>query len=263
MDVTFKEKVVLVIAGSKGLGKAIAERFLQEGAQVAIVSRSEENLKLAVRELQEKTGNNTVKGFTCDITNDFEIKTLIKDVINHFGKINILINNSGGPKPGGFKDLEESDWIHAFQLNLMSYVRMTNEVLPHMKKNHQGFIINIASSSIEQVIDDLILSNTFRNAITGFSKSLARELGEFGIMVNTIGPGKFATERVELLDNKAAERQHVSYADIRKRNEATIPLGRYGTPNELANLVLFLCSDYNQYITGQSIVIDGGKGTAL
>jgi len=263
MDLQLKDKVVLVMASSKGLGKATALEFAKEGATVLLSSRNEESLTQTVEEIKQLTKNTQVFAKACDMSSVEDINDLLSWVTENYGGADILINNTGGPTAGGFKDVADEDWMAAFEKNLLSYIRTTRAVLPHMQAHNFGRIINISSSSTKEVIDGLILSNTFRSGMVGLTKSLAREYAKNNILVNTIGPGRIATDRVAELDQIAADRQSVSLEDIVKHSENMIPIGRYGKPEEFAKVVLFLASPANTYMTGQSLIIDGGMLKAL
>lgn len=263
MDLHLTDKIVLVTASSKGLGKATALEFAKEGATVLLSSRTEETLALTVEEIKGLTNNPNVHYKTCDMTSAQELNALFKWVIEEFGGVDVLINNTGGPTAGGFKDLADEDWMTAFEKNLLSYIRTTRSVLPYMQANDFGRIINIASSSTKEVIDGLILSNTFRSGMVGLTKSLAREYAKHNILVNTIGPGRIATDRVAELDQLSADRQGIPIEDVIKTNKNLIPIGRYGEPEEFAKAVVFLASPANTYMTGQSLIIDGGMLKAL
>lgn len=263
MDLQLQDKIVLVTASSKGLGKATALEFAKEGATVLLSSRNVETLDSTVKEIQQLTNNPKVHYKKCDMSSVEDLHALFSWVSKEFNGVDILVNNTGGPTAGGFKDVTDSDWMAAFEKNLLSYIRTTRAVLPHMQSNAFGRIINISSSSTKEVIDGLILSNTFRSGMVGMTKSLAREYAKYNILVNTIGPGRIATDRVAELDHLAASRQNVSIEDIVKYSESLIPMGRYGQPEEFAKIVLFLASPLNTYLTGQSLVIDGGMLKAL
>ena len=263
MDLKLKDKVVLVMASSKGLGKATALEFAQEGSTVLLTSRNEETLTQTVEEIKQLTKNDQVFAKACDMSSVEDINELLSWVTENYGGVDILINNTGGPTAGGFKDVADEDWMAAFEKNLLSYIRTTRAVLPHMQARNFGRIINISSSSTKEVIDGLILSNTFRSGMVGLTKSLAREYAKHNILVNTIGPGRIATDRVAELDQIAANRQSVSIEDIVKQGENMIPIGRFGKPEEFAKAVLFLASPANTYMTGQSLIIDGGMLKAL
>ena len=261
MELNLANKTALVLASSQGLGKAIATELVKEGTNVMISSRNPEKLKRVQDEL-----NGLKKGkvvfFPADLTKREDINQLVKETRKTFGSIDILINNAGGPPSGTFEEFSDEEWEHSFQLNLMSYIRTIREVLPDLKKTG-GKIINIASSSIKQPISGLILSNTFRMGIVGLSKTLAEELGPYNILINTVAPGKIATDRITTLDEMTAKKQQVSIEEIAKTNQKAIPLGRYGAPEEFAKFVVFLVSDINTYVTGSAIIIDGGSVKAI
>ncbi|MGM0855000.1 MAG: SDR family oxidoreductase [Bacillota bacterium] len=263
MDFGLKNKAVIVTASSKGLGKATALELAKEGAHVLISSRNEEELRSTANEIIELSGNQHVYFATCDMTKAEDIQALVETAVNKLGGVDILVNNTGGPPAGGFQQFDDEDWQYAFELNLLSYIRTIREVIPHMKKNKGGRIVNIASSSTKQAIDGLILSNTFRTGIVGLSKSLSRELAQDHILINTVGPGRIATERVAQLDQINADKQNIPVEELKDMSEKAIPIGRYGEPGEFAQVITFLVSDANTYLTGQSLVVDGGLVTAL
>lgn len=263
MDLGLKDKAVAVMASSKGLGKATALEFAKEGAAVYISSRSEENLKQTAAEIKRQSGNENIHYKTCDMSDEQDIADFFSFVSEKAGRIDILINNTGGPKAGGFSGVTDEDWYKAFDQNLLSYIRCSRAVLPYMKEQQFGRIINISSSSTKEVLDGLILSNTFRAGMVGFSKTLAREVAGDNIMVNTVGPGKISTDRVAELNQIAADRQQISTEQARRNTEAQIPRGRMGEPEEFAKILVFLASSANSYMTGQSLVVDGGFLKAL
>ncbi|QMT17819.1 SDR family oxidoreductase [Planococcus maritimus] len=263
MDLGLKEKVVVVMASSKGLGKACALEFAKEGAIVVLSSRRQESVDAAAEEIRTESGNEQVHAFTCDMSQADDIKQLFHKVDEQFGRIDVLVNNTGGPKAGGFDDMSDDDWYSAFDQNLLSYIRTCREVLPYMKGQQFGRIINISSSSTKEVIDGLILSNTMRAGMVGFAKTLSREVAGDNILVNTVGPGKISTDRVAELTQATADRQGLSPEEVLEHTEAQIPSGRLGEPAEFARTVVFLASAANSYVTGQSIVVDGGFLKAL
>ena len=263
MDLQLRNKAALVLAGSKGLGRAIATELAREGTSVIIASRDEEQLEQTVGEIRRETGGGEVQYAICDLTNEDDIKAAVQKTVDQYGTVDILINNSGGPKAGGFDDVNATDWQHAYELNLLSYVRATDAVLPHMKKQQHGRIVNITSSSIKQALDGMVLSNTFRAGVLGLTKSLASEYAGDNILVNTVGPGRIATDRVASLDELKASKQNKDIATVKKEAEATIPAGRYGHPEEFAKTVVFLASGANSYVTGEAMLVDGGLVKAL
>ncbi|MBB6453520.1 3-oxoacyl-[acyl-carrier protein] reductase [Salirhabdus euzebyi] len=263
MDLELRGKSIVITAGSKGLGKATALEFAQEGAHVLLSSRNEEELKKVKAEIQEVTGNEHIQYVVCDMMKPDHIKKLMEHAVSWNGTIDVLINNAGGPPTGNFEKFGDEDWQRAFELNLLSFIRTIREALPHMKKQNRGRIVNFASSSIKQTLDNLILSNTFRAGIVGLSKSLSQELAEHNILINTVGPGRIATDRVAELDEIRAGKLGTTVDEVRAQAERSIPIGRYGEPGEFAKTVVFLASGANTYLTGQSIVIDGGLVKAL
>ncbi|WP_280770445.1 SDR family oxidoreductase [Salipaludibacillus daqingensis] len=256
MDLSLQGKNVLVLASSKGLGRATAEAYAKAGANVMITSRSEQNLKKTAEEISE-TAEGTIAYHPCDVSKSNDLKQLVEETVSKFGGLDVLINNAGGPPPGGFDDLTDDDWEWAFHLTLMSLVRTIRYALPYLKKS-KGRIVNITSSSIKEPIDGLMLSNVYRMGIVGLAKTLSNEIAGDGVLINTVGPGRIDTDRVRSLDQKKAEIQHKTSEEVRENAEANIPLGRYGLPEEFANIVLFLGSGMNTYVTGQMFVADGG-----
>ncbi|MEH7445084.1 SDR family oxidoreductase [Bacillus sp. JJ1122] len=256
MELQLSGKTAVIAASSQGLGKAIAEGLLREGANVVVSGREEEKLKDVVAELQQ-IGSGKVVFRRTDITNQEDIKQLIQTAVDQFGGVDILVNNAGGPPAGSFETITDEQWQTAFELNLLSYIRLIREALPFLKKQG-GKIINIASSSIKEPIPGLLLSNTFRTGIVGLTKTLAQELAQYGILINTVAPGRIATDRVRHLDEVNAEKMQISREEVEERVKGTIPLGRYGKPEEFAKVVVFLASDANTYMTGSSFLVDGG-----
>lgn len=256
MDLNLTGKTALVIASSQGLGRAVAEQLVKEGANVMLTSRDEEKLKGVADELNA-LGAGKAAYCRADITKVEDIQNVVQAARDTFGRIEILINNAGGPPGGTFEQLTDEDWMKAFELTLLSYIRVTREVLPDLKQGG-GRIVNIASSSIKQPIPGLVLSNTFRTGIVGFAKTLSMELAPYNVLVNTVAPGRIATDRLVYLDELNAQRQGVSREEIQQQMEANIPLGRYGEPEEFARVIAFLVSGANTYVTGSALLVDGG-----
>ncbi len=257
MELGLKEKTVLVLASSDGIGRGIALEFAREGANVMLFARREGKLKEVQAEIQKKTGQKVfyVAG---NITRPGDIEKVVAQTLSKMGPIYALINNTGGPPAGTFDTFDDSTWREAFDLTLLSFIRSTRAVLPSMKEQKSGRILNITSSSVKVILDNLILSNTFRMGVVGLTKTLAAELGPDNILINVLGPGKILTGRVEHLDGIRAQRAGVPLEEFQKKAQQSIPLGRYGTTEEFARLAVFLCSGANTYITGQTLVVDGG-----
>jgi 3-oxoacyl-[acyl-carrier protein] reductase len=262
MDLQLKDKSVLVLASSEGLGKATAMEFCREGANVMLFSQSKEKLEKARDEIAAVTGR--TPAYTAgDLTRAEDITTVVANTVAAFGPVYALVNNSGGPPAGTFDSLGDDAWIRAFELTLLSYIRAIREVLPHMRQSGSGRIMNFTSSSVKQVLDNLILSNTFRTGVMGLSKSLSQELGKDKILINVMGPGRIQTARLTQMNTVRAEKAGVSLEQFQADAAKAIPLGRNGTPEEFAKLAAFLCSPANTYITGQTILVDGGLTKAF
>jgi 3-oxoacyl-[acyl-carrier protein] reductase len=263
MNLGLENKSVIVTAGSKGLGYATALEFVNEGANVTIASRDEERIQAAKAAIENETGKKTIDAIVCDMTRPEDITYMVEKVVNKNGTVDVLVNNSGGPKAGRFEELTDEDFQTAFELNLLSFVRTIRAVLPYMKSQRSGHILNIASSSIKEPIDPLLLSNTFRTGLVGLSKTLSQEFAPHNILINTLGPGRIATDRVRHLDEIAAGERQIALELIQKEQAARIPMGRYGQPAEFARIAMFLCSEANTYMTGQALLVDGGMVKAL
>jgi 3-oxoacyl-[acyl-carrier protein] reductase len=262
MDLELTGKVALVTAASKGLGRATAAQLAAEGARVMISSRGEEQLAATAGEIAEATGAQ-VEYCAADVADAADLERLLQETTRRLGGVDVLVNNAGGPRPGGFDALDDAAWSEAFELNLMSTVRLIRGVLPHMRQQRWGRIMTIASSSIKQPIENLLLSNTYRVAILGLAKSLAIEFAPDNVLINTVGPGRIATDRVASLDASRAEKAGISVDEVRKQTEQAIPLGRYGTAEEFARVAAFLVSGANTYLTGQHFLVDGGMVKAI
>jgi 3-oxoacyl-[acyl-carrier protein] reductase len=256
MNLGLTDKPVIVCASSAGLGRATALEFAREGARVMLCSRRQTELQRAAAEIKAATGNEPACTVV-DVTKPGDITRLVEATVAAFGGVFTLVNNSGGPPAGTFEQFDDTAWQNAFELNLLSYIRTTRAALPHLRKA-SGRIVNFTSSSVKSPIENLILSNTFRTGVLGMTKTLASELGHDGILVNVLGPGRIQTERIEQLDKIRATKLNTSVEQVRADTAKSIPLGRYGTPEEYARMAVFLGSPANTYITGQTILVDGG-----
>lgn len=257
MDLGLGGKVALVAAASQGLGRAVAEELAAEGASVILCARGEERLRQACDEIREQTGT-YVLGVAGDLSIAADIERIVNEGLESFSHIDILVTNTGGPPTGKFETLTRENWDEATRGLLISVLDLTRLVLPRMKERRWGRILNITSIAAKQPVENLMLSNSIRAAVTGFAKTLANEVAEFGITVNNIMPGYTATERVEELAQTLADKEGIDDADIRSRWESEIPMKRLGTPKEFAALAAFLVSERASYITGSSIAVDGG-----
>ncbi len=262
MDLGLKGRVAIVAAASKGLGRAVAVELAREGAQVAICARSTANLAAAVDFIRTETGA-SVLSEPVDVTNGEAIAGFVDRVEQRFGRVDIAVLNAGGPPSKTFLEISPQEWRDAFELNLMSAVNFSREVLPRMQKNHWGRLITITSTSVKQPIDGLMLSNSIRSGVTGLARTLANEFGPSGITVNNVCPGSTMTERLENLLEARARKSNVSRETVQNEMAAQIPLRRIGTPEEFAAVVTFLASERASYVNGVTLAVDGGNVRGL
>jgi 3-oxoacyl-[acyl-carrier protein] reductase len=257
MNLSIKEKNALVAGSTQGIGKATAELLIREGCKVTICSRNIENLEKAASDIENKTG---IKPFisVCDINNPDDISDVVNKTKMEFGSIDILVNNCGGPIPGTFDQLSDSDWNNAVEQVLLSAVRMTRAILPEMKKNNSGRIINITSLSVKQPVDNLLLSNALRSAVTAFAKTLSNDIGKNNITVNNVAPGYTLTSRLQELAVVRAGISGKNPDNVLKEMASNVPLKRLAEPEEVAAVVVFLASEQAGYITGTTVPVDGG-----
>lgn len=262
MDLGIKNKTVLITASSSGIGKAVAESFAEEGCNIAICSRTKEKLIETSREIKSKYNIEPFWG-VCDLSQPKDIENFYNAVNNQFGKIDILVNNCGGPVPGFFQDLSEGDWEDAFKQVLMSVVRFSHLVLPAMIEQEWGRIINITSVSVKQPIYNLMLSNSLRAGVTGFAKSLSNEFANKNITVNNVAPGYTLTHRLYKLAVTRGKASGKSHEEILAEMAKDVPMNRLAGPEEIASMVLFLASQKASYITGTTIQVDGGSTKSI
>jgi len=256
MDLGLKNKGALVLASSAGIGRGVAMELAREGATVMLFARSEEKLATAAETIEIETGNRPFY-IAGDLTDAAAVAQAVEATVEKCGSLWALFCNTGGPPAGIFTEFDDAAWQSAFELTMLGYVRAIRASIPHMQAGGGGRIVNNTSVSTKQAIDGLILSNVFRSGLVGLGKSLARELGPEGILVNTVGPGRIDTERIEQLDTAWAEKAGIPYEVQREQSQAAIPLRKYGEPADFGRIVAFLCSEANNHLTGQNILIDG------
>ncbi len=262
MDTGLTSKAALVGGASKGIGKAVAMGLAREGCRVAICARSRETLDAAAEEIRRETGTEVLP-IVCDMARYDDIKAAVARAAETFGRLDIVVNNAGGPPTGSFDTLDEAYWQHALDQNLLSAVRTIREALPHLRRSGAGRVINITSVAVKQPIDGLMLSNATRLGVVGMAKTLSREVAAEGITVNNICPGNIATERLVSLIEERARRQGVTLEEAVTLEEGRVPMGFLGEPEDVANLAVFLASAKARYITGAAIQVDGGSTTAV
>lgn len=255
------QRVALVMAASKGLGLASAEALAANGHRLVLCARRAGELHTAADRLRGVGAE--VAAVPADVSREADLHAVFAAATERYGGVDVLVTNAGGPPPGHFLQLSDDQWHDAFELTFMSAVRMIRLTLPGMRERGFGRILVIGSSSVKQPIEGLTLSNAFRPALLGVVKSLAQEVAPDGVTVNMVSPGRIETDRLRALDESRARTQGVPYDQLRMASQQAIPAQRYGQPAELGSLVAFLASDAAEYITGQSILVDGGLVSAL
>ena len=263
MNLGLQDKVALVMAASKGLGRACAAVLAAEGVHVTIGARNAEALEQTAQEIRQAT-RSRVLAIPTDVTRAEDMEAIVAATVREFGRIDILVNNAGGPPAGTFESFSDAQWQAAFELNLLSSVRLVRLVLPHMRKTGSGRIITIVSTSVKQPIDGLLLSNAIRSGVVGLAKTLSVELAPDNITVNNVCPGRILTDRLrQIYQINDRAQQGVSEEAVLKEIAQGIPMGRVGQPEELGALVAFLASQQAAYITGTTIQVDGGLVRSL
>ena len=262
MDLKIENRVALVCAASKGFGKQIALDLAREGADVVICARNQGALEETAQFIRETTGVRVLP-VVCDLTRADDVVHLVAEARKHFSTIDILVTNVPHPKMGSFFTLTEEDWAYGFQSNLMPVIRICREVIPHMREKQWGRIVHITSFAVKEPSLTYLLSGVFRTGIAALSKSLSKEFGREGILVNTVCPGLFRTPLGEEILERKAQRQGVTVEEAERELAAPTSVGRIGEVEELSGMVAFLCSEAAGHITGQVFTVDGGKSHGL
>jgi 3-oxoacyl-[acyl-carrier protein] reductase len=257
MDLQLKNKKALVCASSKGLGKAIARSLAAEGMELYLCARTKETIEATAEEIRKEFGV-TVHSMAIDLAIPSNPAEFAEEVLKTMGQVDILINNIGGPPPSTAVLTNQEQWMAGFNQVFLSTTNLTSALLPSMKKNGFGRVITVTSLSVLEPIDNLVVSTAMRSAVTTYSKTLAKEVAKDGITVNTVMPGVLHTDRIVNLRKAKAERDGTTLDDEMNKTYQTIPMGRLGKPEELADLVAFMASPKAAYLTGESISVDGG-----
>ena len=257
MDLGLKNRVALVAASSQGIGLATAEAFAAEGCRLAMCARNSQTLDTAGKKIKQQ---HHVDVFTeaLDVTDPAAVSRFVAAVAKRFGTVDICVTNAGGPPAKGFLAASLEDWQRALDANFLSTVYFAREVIPHMQRNRWGRIITITSITTKQPVADLVLSNAVRAAVVGLVKSLANEFGKDGILVNNVGPGFTATDRLKELAKSRSAASGKSQQEIFDAWASDAPLKRLGEPREVAETIVWLASDRASYVTGQTVLADGG-----
>lgn len=261
MNFNLQGKTAIIGGSSKGLGKACAIALAREGANIVLCARNCDTLRQTHIEI-EKIGSR-VMAFEVDMTKAEDDKRIVNETVKRFGSIDILVNNSGGPKPGAFREISEKDLDDAYHSVLKYNIRMINLCLPFMERNGWGRIVNIASITVKEPAPNMVLSNIFRTAVASYAKTISKELISKGITINTVCPGYFKTDRVAELIKSGSEAENISIEEYEKKAIAHFPHKRYMDPQELGDLVCYLCSEQARSVNGTTIQIDGGLMNGL
>jgi 3-oxoacyl-[acyl-carrier protein] reductase len=257
MDLELTGKVAIVGGASKGLGRACAQALAEEGAAVALCSRSKPDLDKTAQEIRDATGREVLP-FPGDLDRPETIRDLVAAAVARFGRLDVLVNNSGGPPLARAHNATEEQWATAVQRSLLFFARMCREALPHLKRSGSGRIINILAATVYNPIPNLALSGVTRLGVVAFAKSLADEVGRDGVLVNNVCPGSIMTERMLSNVTSRARELGISLDEALAQRAAETAVGRVGQPEELASLVAFLASSRSSYITGTTMLVDGG-----
>jgi len=262
MDMGLKGKVAVVAASSQGIGRATAEAFAAEGCKVAMCARNEATLAAAAEKIRKQY---SVEVFhrALDVTDAHAVHEFVEAVVAKFGAADICVTNAGGPPAKGFLAASVDDWRKAVDANFMSTVYFAREIIPYMQRKRWGRIVTITSITTKQPVADLVLSNAVRAAVVGLVKSLANEFGKDGILVNNVGPGFTATDRLRQLAKSRAATSGTAEKDLLDGWAADAPVRRLGEPREVADAIVWLASDRASYITGQTVLVDGGMYKGL
>lgn len=259
MDLGITGKRALVLGGNRGIGQGIAQALVHEGVHVAITGRDAERMTAAVAELRASNGEARVEAFALDLADTAGLPAFAAKVTAEFGPIDILINNTGGPGYGGASERGMAEWTASFNEMVLSVITLTDALLPGMRQRKWGRIMTVVSSGVVQPIPILGVSNTLRNALVTWSKTLSGEVAKEGVTVNVLIPGRIDTERVRLTDEAVAAKEGISVDEAKRRSTAFIPMGRYGAPAEFGALAAFVASVPASYITGSMLRCDGGN----
>ena len=257
MDLGLRGRVAVVGGGSKGLGRACADALAREGARLVICSRNAAELEAAAAEIRRDTGAETL-AFPADLSQAAGVAALVEAAVAHYGRLDVVVANSGGPPAGRPMSATEETWAQAIQMALLFFIRLSRAAVPQMRRNSWGRIVNILASTVYRPIDNLVTSGVTRLGAVAYAKSLADEVGRDNILVNNVAPGYLLTDRLEHLFAARAAETGQPLETLLQAHASTIPLGRLGRPEEMGDFVTYLASEKNSYVTGATILVDGG-----
>ncbi|MBV9356200.1 MAG: SDR family oxidoreductase [Chloroflexi bacterium] len=264
MDLGLTGKSAIVAAASSGLGQAVARALAMEGTSLVMFSRRTDAIEASAREVQAAAAPGTrVIPLAADVTRPTDLERVVDTAVEQFGTVHILYHNSGGPRPGTFDTLTDQDWEQAFELLLLPAIRLTRLCLPTMRRQHWGRVVIGTSVSVKQPLPTLMLSNSLRSAVTAWAKTLSDQVAVDNITVNTLAPGSIDTDRIRQINADSAQRTGRTVDEVERQSLASIPMRRYGTPAEFGAAAAFLASEQAAYITGVTLLVDGGmfRGT--
>ena len=258
MDLGFRDRVAIVGGSSKGMGRAIAMALAKEGASVTVCARNEGELRRAEIDIARANTQHHVLAIPADLSRDADIKRIVRSTFNRFGRIDIAVNNVGASPLGQLSEIEDQEWEEALEQNFFSVVRMSREVVPYMKQQQWGRIINRLSISVKQPLDGMGLATASRMGVVGYSKMLAAELAPFNITVNNVLAGYIHTDQLSAYCESRAQETGGSAEEMMKEVAKAVPMGRLGKPEDVGDVIAFLASERAGYITGENVVLDGG-----
>jgi len=262
MDLGLKGRAAIVTGSSRGIGRATAEAFAVERARISMCARTAADVTQAAETIRARTGAQ-VLALRADLTQAGDIQEIVRRTVEAYGTVDILVNNAGGPPAGTFDDMTDAEWQAAFELTLLSTVRLVRAVIPHMRRAGGGAIINLQSTSVKVPLDNMILSNSIRTGVIGLAKSLSIELAKDNIRVNNVLPGAIMTDRQRQMLAVQSKKSGQTVEEVKRLRESRIPLGRFGEPEDLADMIVFLASDRAKYVTGVTVQVDGGLARSL
>jgi 3-oxoacyl-[acyl-carrier protein] reductase len=257
MDLGLDGTVAIVAGSSSGMGRAVARALAAEGCRVVLFARRADLLAETAAAIASETPGDAV-AVPGDVTDVTSVDGVVDQALDRFGRLDIVVNNGGGPSAGDFESFADDDWQRAYELTLLSALRLTRKALPALRASGRGRIVNITSQAVKEPNDGLLLSNVFRPGVIGWAKTISRDEARHGVTINSIAPGYIATERLEYLYSGEADPQAAM-----ARDADTIPAGRFGSPEEIAAAAVFLCSTGAAYITGTTLLVDGGLSRGL